>query len=253
MAEEDFLGSILSDNPAPTPEPQPEATPETQPETARVETPSQPVEIPATPDQGEKVIPLSVALNWRDEAKEERRKREAYEQANRPKPVAMPDPYEDPTGFAAWQTQQVETRLSESKFAMSDQMARMAHGPEKVEEAVAWAQTRAQQDPTFAAAYMREQHPIDWIVRQHKRDAMLSTIGDVPSLDDWFTQEAAKRGYQLQSAPAAAAQVPTIAAPTQPASVPVSPPRSLASAPSVSAVTQVSNGSIPEMDAIFSR
>ena len=231
MADQDFLGGMIAEEepvytdtetvapvekaveaPAqPEPEQQPDSEPAPTPE-------------PEAPKDEQRTIPLATALNWRDEAKEYKRKVEQYEAQQRQAPQRI-DPFDDPEGFAAQQQQMVEQRLTQERFALSDRFARKEHGAEAVDAAVAWAQQKASQDPTFAAGYMREADPVDWIVQQHKRDALLSDIGDPSKLDDWFEREAAKRGFAKQSAPVAAAP----AAVVQPAARPAPPPRSIAS------------------------
>lgn len=214
----------------PEPEPAPEPAPEPQ----------------APREDEQRTIPLATALNWRDEAKEAKRRIAELEARNQPQ--MAPDPFDDPQGFAAHQTQQVEQRLMQERFAMSDMFARQAHGAETVDQAVTWAQERAAQDPAFATSYMRQQNPIEWIVQQHKRDALLSDIGDPSKLDDWFEREAVKRGWSKQSAPA-----PVVAGVTpQPASPPVRVPRSLAAQGTApSDVRQTATGPLAGVDALF--
>lgn len=205
----------VTEQPVPEPQPEAEAAPEPEPVEQKEDEP--------------RVIPLATALNWRDEAKEAKRREAELQrritefEASKAQPNSMPDPFDDPAGFAAYQDQKIEQRMMQERFALSDTVARQQHGAETVEAAVQWAQGRAQQDPMFAGSYMRQQHPIDWIVQQHKRDALLSDIGDNP--DDWFTREAAKRGYAPQSAPVAA----PVAAVAQTVAKPPAPPRSIAS------------------------
>ena len=227
----DFLDDFMK---AEEPEAATEVDNVVQPEVVtEPEAPEQPQEVepapvveapePEAPKVDEqRTIPLATALQWRDEAKELKRWKEQQE-AQQTQRRAAPDPFDDPAGFADYQNQQVEQRLMQERFALSDTVARQQHGAETVETAVKWAQDRAQQDPVFAGSYMRQTHPIDWIVQQHKRDAMLSEIGDNP--DDYFTREAAKRGYVLQSAPVAA----PVAAVAQQVAKPTAPPRSIAS------------------------
>lgn len=196
----------------------------------------------------QQAIPLATALQWRDEAKAFKRKAEELEANNRPQ-AQVPDPLDDPEGYATHFERQMEERLTGQRLQMSDVMARQSYGAEAVDVAVNWAAAKAQADPLFAAAYMGEAHPIDWIVRQHKRDGLLSDIGD--NVDDWFTREAAKRGYVSQSAPAAVA--PVVAAIPQPASPPVKVPRSLATqGSSPSDLRHVATGPLAGVDAVFS-
>lgn len=214
------------------------------PETPIAEEPPAPEQIAPQPQPEaphEHSIPLKVALDWRDEAKRLRRE---LEQKNAQPPVEAPDPYNDPQGFAAHQNGQVEQALINQRFAMSDMMAREKHGADVVEKAAAWATERAQADPGFAQSYMRQQHPIEWIVQQHKRDALLSDIGD--NMDDWFTREAAKRGYVAAPAPMVAAPAVTEQQPAP------APPRSLASVPSKGGgVKDVPTGPMAALGAVF--
>lgn len=200
--------------PAPQPEAQPApAAPEVQPEPA------------PTPQEEGRHVPLATFLDARDRAKEaERRLAEMEARAPKPEAPAAPDPVDDPDGYREFIRNEARQEALQSKFEMSDVMAKQAHGAEAVEAASAWAMERAKSDPSFAAQYMREAHPIDWIVRQHKRDAIVSAIPDT-GLDDWIKAEAEKRGYVLQSAVPVAAP----AAVTQPAVTPAAPPRSIAS------------------------
>lgn len=231
MAEQDFLGGMIADE-EPTPVvPDPETPAETvveepaQPEPSPEPEPApEPTPEPEAPRE-EQRVPLATFLDKRDEARELKRRLEAYEAREREQQQRPAiDPFDDPEGFAARQTEMVEQRLTQERFAFSDRFARKEHGAEAVDAAVTWAQQRAQQDPAFAMSYMREADPVDWIVQQHKRDALLSDIGG--NVDDWFTREAAKRGYAAISAPVVAAPA---AAVVQPAAKPAPPPRSIAS------------------------
>lgn len=229
----DFLDGFLSaeagepadvtPQPVETPvEPQVEAQPEPAAEPAPEPAP-EPTPEPEAPKE-EQRVPLATFLDKRDEARELKRRLEVYEAREREQQQTRIDPFDDPEGFAASQQQMVEQRLTQERFAFSDRFARKEHGAEAVDTAVKWAQDRAQNDPAFAMSYMREADPVDWIVQQHKRDALLSDIGG--NVDDWFTREAAKRGYAAISAPVEAAPV---AAVVQPATKPAPPPRSIAS------------------------
>lgn len=247
--EELFNGSMEAEPPAAETPVEAVETPavEQAPETVQEEV-QPPVETPpAAPVPEEpRHVPLATFLDARDEAKELKRRLadyEAREVASKQRTDA-PDPYDDPNGFAAHQTAQVQEALTAQKFATSDMIARQQHGAETVEAAGTWAMERAKNDPVFAASYMREQHPIDWIVQQHKRDELLKQIGDNP--DEWV-----KRRYaEIAPAPIAAAPV---AAQQQPASPPT-PPRSLASAPgSGGGVKDVPIGGLSALEAVFTR
>jgi len=240
---------------APQPEPQVEAPAAPEVVEQPAPEPAPEPEAPAAPAQpsDDKSIPLNIALNWRDEAKELKRwkaEREAQE-ASRQAPADMPDPIDDPQGFADWQQGQVQQALITERFNWSDTMAKQQHGEDAVKAAAEWAMDRANTDPAFRQAYMQQPHPLDWIVREHKRNGLLTEIGD--NVDDWFTREAAKRGYAAVPAPnAAPAQV--VAAQAQPAPVVPSPPRSLASEPGKGGgVKEAATGPMAALEAVFTR
>lgn len=227
----DFLDGMMQDEAPDAPEPQTEAPVEqpVEPQAELVAEPqSEPVAEPApepeAPRDEQRTIPLATALNWRDEAKEAKRRLEQYEAQQR-QSVAQPDPFDDPQGFAQHQQNLVQQAIIADRFERSNEEALEKFGEDKVRAAVEWAGERAKANPAFAAEYMQKTRPIHWIVQQHQRDAMLSDIGD--NMDDWFAREAAKRGYAPQSAPVAAA--PIAAAVAQPAMKPALPPRSIAS------------------------
>lgn len=242
----DFLESVLSDAepqaPVESPEVQApaEPAPAEHPAPIAPETPQEPaVESPvqAKPDAG--YAPISALMDERDKRKAAEAERDQLRQQQ--EPTERPDPFDDPQGYEAYLGQQLEARVVKERFQMSDVIAKQTHGAEAVEAAVAWATERGKSDPTFAMSYMREAHPLDWIVRQHQRDAMVSGLGNVTSLDAWFEQEAAKRGYSSQSAPVAAASVAVV----PPVSRPAAPPRSIASEAPASVST------VPDSKAAF--
>lgn len=231
-----------------------EAAPNPEPvEEAPVE-PEQPAQEPEPAQQEPEArhVPISAMLDERDkrkalEAERDRYKQQLEEAQQRQKPQNVPDPYDDPQGFAAYQEQRVQEAVTQQRFQMSELMAKQQHGEEVVTKASQWALEKANSDPAFAAAYHRQPHPIDWIVQQHKRDAILSDIGD--NVDDWFTREAAKRGYMPANV---AAPAPAVAQ-TQQATPPVKVPRSLATQGSgPSDVRQVATGPTAAVDALFS-
>lgn len=228
----DFLDGVFSEKP---PVEEPEATevaqepqqepvePEPQAEPAPEPTPEP--EQPAVQEAEARNVPLNVVLDERDKRKAAEAERDRYKQQweeaqARQTPQNAPDPYDDPQGFAAFHEQRFQQGLVQQKFQMSEVMAKQAHGAEVVDAAAQWALEKAKTEPAFAAAYHQQAHPLDWIVQQHKRDAIMSDIGD--NVDDWFTREAAKRGYApapvTAAAPAVAPQVRQNA-PTPPRSI----------------------------------
>lgn len=249
MADTVFAAEVTP----PQPDPQTPAEPEPQAPDPQPEAP-QPAPDPAPEPQPQpdepRHIPLAAHLDERDRRKAAERERdELRQQMQQRQANPRPDPLDDPEGFNAYYAQQLDARLAEQRFQFSDLTARRIHGAEKVDRATEWANDRAARDPAFAVAYMREADPIDWIVRQHQRDALLSDIGD--DVDDWFTREATKRGYVPQSAiPAVAAPV---AATTPQAPAPAVPPRSLVNAPSSGGIDHVPTGLKAGVEAVFPR
>lgn len=231
----------------PTPNQEPEAAVEPTPETVEEPTPpTQPEVEQHRPEPG--YVPLNAVLEERERRQAaERRIAEFEAQA---KPQEVPDPFDDPAGYQRHFEAQLDQRLQAQRADMSYQFAVREHGKDKVEEARAWAMEKAKSDPVFnqqvGVVFQTEASPVDWVVQQHQRDALLSDIGG--NVDDWFTREAAKRGYVAQNAPAPAAP-----AAIPPASPPVKVPRSLATQGSgPSDVRQTATGALAGVDSLFS-
>ena len=228
MGIEDVVdGKFTEETPA-VEAPQPEAPAEAI-EPVAEPAPGEVPEAPAEPVKEEHSVPLATALNWRDGEKEakaraadlERRLAE-FEASKQPSNV--PDPLDDPNGFKSHVEQLVNQRTTAQKFEMSDVIAKREFGEDTVNAAVEWAQGRAAKDPTFVRDYMANPHPVDWIVRQHQRDSLVSQLpSDITTLDELVEREIAKRGL------IATAAAPAVAVTQQ---APATPPRSLASSPS---------------------
>lgn len=229
----DFLDGMMQDEAPDAPEPQTEAPVEqpVEPQAEPVAEPqpepvAEPAPEPEAPRDEQRTIPLATALNWRDEAKEAKRRLEQFEAQQR-QPVAQPDPFDDPQGFAQHQQSLVQQAIIADRFERSNEEALEKFGEDKVRAAVEWAGERAKANPAFAAEYMQKTRPIHWIVQQHQREAMVSEIGD-RSMDDFVRDYIARNPGLIQpSAPVAAA--PVAAAVAQPAMKPALPPRSIAS------------------------
>lgn len=157
----------------------------------------------------------------------------------------------DPEAFAQYLQQQRTSTV----FDVSETMAREKHGDEPVSKAMDWALQRAQQSPAFAAEYLKQKHPIDWAVKQQKRDATLNEIGD--DADAYVRRRAAELGLtgQAPSQPQAAQSLP--AASPQPASQQPqtpAPTRSIANATSAGGVQVVPpSGEFAAIDGMFNR
>jgi len=217
----DFLEEAFPSEPeAPVAEDTPAPEIEAQPEPAAEAPAPEPVQEVQQPKE-DKSVPLGTFLDMRDKMREAQRERDELKARQQPQDV--PDPYDDPEAYRQHVDNSVQQQVTALKFQMSDQLARQVHGGEAVDKAAEWATERASRDPVFAAAYMREPNPIDWIVQQHKRDAIYSQLPtDVSSLEEYIEREIAKRS---QPAPTPAAAIPVVAAPAPR----VAPPRSIAS------------------------
>lgn len=238
--------------PAVAPEPAPEQPPQQEPQAP--EPAPQPAQEPqlvaAEPEPKDHSVPLAKFLDTRDELKEARRRIADFE-SRQQQPQSAPDPFDDPHGFAAHQQAQMTGQVAAIRFEMSEQLAKQVHGDETVTSAIDWAGEKAKADPLFAASYMRQPNPIDWIVRQHKRESVVSQIGD-RSLDDFIKDHIAKNPELLASLAPSSVAAPVVAT-TQQAPVPAAPPRSLVDAPSSGGVDHVPMGLRAGVEAVFPR
>lgn len=206
-------------------EPKPEAAAaDPQPEAGKT---PEPAPTPEPPKQEH--VPLPVFLDMRDENKDLKRRLKEYEQ-RQSQPQQVPSASEDPEGYAAYvEGIATQTRIN-TRFEMSEALARDKHGDDSVQAAMDWAMEQAQKSPAFAGEYLQQKHPIDWAVKQQKRHALMQTIGDDP--EAYIAAEIAKRlaaqtpAPEPQPTPAAVPQQAAIPAPAAPAA-----PRSIANQP----------------------
>ena len=243
--EPEALEAEVAETPNPAPEPVAEAVPP-EPVAPEVQT-----ERPEEPKPG--YVPLAAMMDERDKRKAAEERAARLEQAQQSAPQAIPDAYDDPEGYLAFQQQHLQQALQAQKMELSHHWAVEKYGKDGVEEARTWALEKAQNDPGFRAMLEAEMPmqamPFDWIVQQHKRNGLYSQLPmDVNSLDELIEREIAKRGL---TAPAAVAPIP-VAATLQPAPKPVAPPRSIAGDSTPLAPTQTGSA-LSELDAIFSK
>ena len=188
-------------------------------------------------------VPLATFLEEKLAARElkkenERLRQEAEALRKPPEPVKIPDPYEDPEGYTRYQQGQMQDQAFALRLEMSGQFAEQAHGKEKVEAAVAWAQEEGAKDPTFGQRLRVQNNPVGWVVEQYNRDQFFSKYGSDPSALTALQQQA--QAAQGTVAPQSTAQVlmPVSVTPRQ------APPRSLATAPSTSGHQTIPNGAV---------
>lgn len=187
---------------------------------------------PAAPEQPASqpgYVPLAAVLDERD-------RRQALEAENAAlraqiQPPTIPDPYEDPEGFAHHQAAAMERGAKLQGLQMSRLVATQQHGQELVDQAMAWAAQHADRDPGFRDRTYNSHHPVDLAVTEFKRHQLLNDVGEDP--DAYVRRRAAELGFV---APASAN--PSAAPAGQAASPkPAAPRPSLAAAPSAGAVS----------------
>lgn len=191
-------------------------------------------------------VPLPTFLDMRDRAIAAE-KREAAREAERQQqaPAEVPDPYDDPKGFAAHVERVADAKATDNRFRMSNVYAKREYGEETVNTATEWALERAKSDPVWANQYMREDHPIDWIVRQHKEAA---------DLDDYRKDPAAFARRILETSGQAVPPVAIAPAVVEQQQAPITPPRSIAASPSKNGgVADVPLGPMAALEAVFAR
>ncbi len=185
-------------------------------------------------------IPISALLDEREKRQALQRRLDALEaqrqQTEQPSPT-----FQTPEDIAAYVQREAANAAWSAKIDFSEQTAREKHTDAVVDAAIAWSMAKCEAEKAslgfspFAVEQMRQRHPVDWVVRQHKRDAFVSEIGDDPEayrarIRAEIAAEAANQ--PAPSAPAAAS--PQLAAPKPP------PPRpSLASAPTAGGMQTV--------------
>lgn len=197
----------------------------------------------AAPEQKQEAIPLATALQWRDDAKAAKRELEQLKAQRTQQPQPVPSASEDPEAFEAHINRLIEGARSDATFKASEIMAREKHGDEVVAAAKQWALEKCEEEGArlgfspFAAEYMRQEHPLDWAVKQQKRSAVLSQIGDDP--EAYIAAEIARR----TAAPPPPSPQAATPAPAPPPVAPVTPapaaPRSIASQPAAGASQHV--------------
>lgn len=196
-----------------------------------------PAETPAEPAQALAPEPASVAppapetahapitalLDEREKRQAAERKAQEYQQRlaqyeRQQQPQAVPDPYEDPEGFASYQQAQLDQRIYATNLQWSRRIAEVQHTPEVVGQAHEWGVTRCNEDPFFNQKVQTSPDPYGFVIAEWKREQLLNGVQP-----DEFEQFRAWKASQGAPQPAPAL-VPT--------PQPSPPPRSMASLPS---------------------
>lgn len=223
-------------NPAPSVAVEPPKPADPTPEPLKVETP--PALKVEAPKAEPGYVPLSAVLDER-EKRQKLETRLAELEAKQQQPEAPS--FQTPEEWRDYVQSQAAEAVWNAKAGWSEHAARTQHGKDVVDKALEWAYNRGTEEKSrlsfspFALEQMRQQHPVDWVVRQYKQNQTLTELGD-----DEATQKAyiERRARELGLIPAAADPAAPAASAAHPQPTPqtkVVPSRSLASAPSAGA------------------
>lgn len=216
---------------APEAEAQPEAEPETaerpRDEHGRFARKEEPKPEPI-------MVPLAALHETRDELKQLKAQLEQFQQP-RQQQQALPDPVEDPEGYAAYQNASVQQAVLNTRLDLSEEMTRTAIGDELVDQARDWGLAQFRSNPAFQAEVLRQRNPYGYLVKEYQRQTALAKIGDPAEIDAFLAWKQAQEATQ-QAAPTAETPIP---------------PRSIASAPSAGGVQHQAVGAGVAFDNIF--
>ena len=220
MADNPQLDAFLAEGapqepaqaPAATPPPESPAKPEAAPtastapakateKAAKPEEPDDDAEPPA-PSPGEAVVPRRALederhkrQDWKQRAVEaETRHQELMRQLEEakkapppppqqppPQMQPLPDPQQDPVGFARGFAIQQQQMLLNERLNMSEMMLREKLGPDKVDEYVNEFKQHAERDPTLFGKLYTQTNPYGWMTREVDRLRLQRDIGDDPA------------------------------------------------------------------------
>lgn len=203
---DNFLDDFFSGEPAPEVEAE-------VPEIEQIEEvavdPAEAVEAPVeteteaepAPASEPKMVPLSAVQAERQRAKDAidqlniARQQIADFQAKQAS-NSVPDPYDDPQGFGAYQqqlvAQQVQQAITHQNFMQSRERALAAHGQDFINEVAAWASGVAEIDHTFEDRMLAQPDPAAWVIEQKKRSDLLKSFEADP--DNYVRQRALELG-----------------------------------------------------------
>jgi hypothetical protein len=264
----DFLDGMLNDPkaaPQAAPEPaKPAETPATPPapSPAPPKEPAPAPELPKAADAPKGEPPkdqgpfFSAMLDEREKRQRLEKELEAFRRDQQQRSSPRPQYQDDPDAWARHIEQRQSEAVRDIRFEVSEEFANEKHGDDKVKAAKTWSEERARSEAQaygfspFAAEFMRQRHPIDWLVKQHKQAQWLAQVGDDP-------EAYVRRKYaELTAVPAAVTAAPLNGgAPPQPGmplSKPFVPDKSLVDAPSAGGIrTGTPVGPGATFDAVF--
>lgn len=165
-------------------------------------------------------VPITALLDERDKRKKLEEEIERFKAAQKPAEApAVPDMFDDPEGFAAYQEQKVQQAVYAQNLRFSERLAAKEYGAETFAKAKEWGIAKCDADPHFNAKVAASDDPYELVVSEWKRDQVASQFNpdDFAQFQAW---KAAQSAVQEQTKPA-----------------PQAPPRSLASAPSAGGIS----------------
>ncbi len=168
-------------------------------------------------------IPISAMLDEREKRQAaERRAQEAEERAQRlqaereqQRPAAIPDPIDDPEGFAGYQ----QALALNMRLDVSEDLARAKYGDDVVNELQAWAAKRFAASPAYQQEVNSNRNPYEFAMQAFTREKLYAEVS-ASDLAEFKAWKAAQAAGQVATNPAPAAP----AAPQN-----IAPPRSIAS------------------------
>ena len=98
-----------------------------------------------------------------------------------PQMQPLPDPQQDPVGFARGFAIQQQQMLLNERLNMSEMMLREKLGPDKVDEYVNEFKQHAERDPTLFGKLYTQTNPYGWMTREVDRLRLQRDIGDDPA------------------------------------------------------------------------
>jgi len=154
---------------------------------------------PSTPPPG--YVPIGVVAELRKEI------RELKQPGQAPAEPQIPDRFEDPEGYEAYQQQQTQILILSNKLDMSEDMARGKHGDEAVDAAKEWAKGKMAQSPAYQQEVFRHRNPYAKIVEDHQREQAFADVSpdELSQFRAWKAAQA-QAPAQPNAAPAASPQ-----------------------------------------------
>ena len=220
---EEVTAEAPESEPTPAEEPK-EAKGEPQPEPEKAEVDDG---VPPAPEPEPTRVPITAMLDEREkrqaaerELQQLRQWREQMEAQARAAQQKTPDIYEDPEGFVRQTQESVQQMLWNERLNMSEALARDKFGDEAVESATQAFQQAARANPAIYAEMRQHPNPYAYVVNWHKRQSILSEIGEDP--DKWKQSQIEALKEQVRQ---------ELLSQAQPSPKPTAPPPSLSKAP----------------------